>query len=171
MALRTVLTSEEPRLRKNSKEVVDFDKKLHILLDDMKETLKSQNGVGLAAPQIGILKKVIIVEETNVDNDNGEEPYYIELINPEIISTSGEQIGAEGCLSVPGEYGIVSRPENVSVKAKDRFGNDFEVSGYGLTARCFCHEIDHLQGVLFTDIAERMLTKEEIESESESGDE
>ena len=164
MALRTVLTSEEPRLRKHSREVVNFDERLHQLLDDMLETLADADGVGLAAPQVGVLKRAVIVMETNVDEENGEEPYFIELINPEIVSVEGGQTGSEGCLSVPEEYGIVTRPMKVTVKAQDRYGKEFTVSGEGLTARCFCHEIDHLEGILFTDLAERMLTKEEIEA-------
>lgn len=167
MALRTVLTSEEPRLRKHSREVVNFDGRLHQLLDDMLETLAEEDGVGLAAPQVGVLKRAVIVMETNVDEENGEEPYFIELINPEIISCEGEQRGSEGCLSVPEEYGIVTRPMKVTVRAQDRFGKEFTVSGEGLTARCFCHEVDHLEGILFTDLAERMLTREEIEAAAE----
>ena len=162
MALRNILTEEDSALRKTSRPVTKFDRHLHILLDDMADTLNDANGVGLAAPQVGILRKAVIVLETNVAED--EEPYIIELINPEIISTEGEQTGSEGCLSVPGEYGLVSRPEKVRVRAQDRDGNFFEVEGTGLTARCFCHEIDHLSGILFTDIAERMLTDEEVDS-------
>ena len=100
--------------------------------------------------------------ETNVPE--GEDPYIIELINPEIISAEGEQCGSEGCLSVPDQYGLVRRPRKVTVRAQDRFGKPFEVTGEGLTARCFCHELDHLEGILFTALAERMLTEEEIES-------
>ena len=162
MALRNILTEEDSALRKKSRPVTKFDRHLHILLEDMADTLNEANGVGLAAPQVGILRKAVIVLETNVAED--EEPYIIELINPEIISTEGEQTGSEGCLSVPGEYGLVSRPEKVRVRAQDRDGNFFEVEGTGLTARCFCHEIDHLSGILFTDIAERMLTDEEVDS-------
>ena len=160
MALRNILTKEEKRLYKNSREVTEFDARLHQLLDDMTDTLANADGVGLAAPQVGVLRKAVIVEETNVPE--GEDTYYIELINPEIIEASGEQEGAEGCLSVPGEYGIVKRPMNVKVRAQDRNGNFFEVEGTGLTARCFCHEIDHLSGVLFTSLASRMLTEDEL---------
>ena len=162
MALRHILTKEEPRLYKNSREVTEFNGRLHQLLDDLKDTLADADGVGLAAPQVGVLRKAVIVEETNVPE--GEDSYYIELVNPEIIEVSGEQEGAEGCLSVPGEYGIVKRPLNVKVRAQDRFGKFFEVEGTGLTARCFCHEIDHLSGVLFTSVAERMLSEEELEN-------
>ena len=159
MALRTILTAEDEALYKKSREVVKFDARLHQLLDDMTETLEKSGGVGLAAPQVGILRRAVIVQETNVEE--GEDEYYIELINPEIIEASGEQKGTEGCLSVPEEYGIVTRPEVVRVRAQDRFGESFEIEGYGLTARCFCHEIDHLEGIMFTSRCERMLTEEE----------
>lgn len=162
MALRNVITKEDPTLRKTSREVVKFDKRLHQLLDDMEDTLGTMAGVGLAAPQVGVLRRAVIVLETNVDED--EEEYCIELINPEIVMCEGEQTGSEGCLSVPDEYGIVRRPMKVKVRAQDRDGEWFEYEGEGLTARCFCHEIDHLNGILFTDVAERMLTKEEIEA-------
>lgn len=162
MALRTVLTSEDPQLYKVSREVTKFDARLHQILDDMRETLAESGGVGLAAPQVGILRRAVVVVETNVPE--GEEEYMIELINPVIVQAEGEQTGSEGCLSVPDEYGIVTRPEKVRVRAQDRNGKEFEVEGTGLTARCFCHELDHLEGILFTDLAERMLTEEEIES-------
>jgi peptide deformylase len=162
MALRNVLTEENKALYKTSRPVVKFDERLHILLDDMKETLDHANGVGLAAPQVGVLRRAVIVLETNVAED--EEPFIIELINPEIVSSEGEQCGSEGCLSVPDQYGIVKRPQKVRVRAQDRDGNWFEAEGEDLTARCFCHEIDHLNGILFTSLAERMLTEEEIES-------
>ena len=166
MALRNILKDGEPRLRKTSRVVTDFNERLHQLLDDMRETLLDAGGVGLAAPQVGILRDVVLVMDTNRE-DLTEEEQIIELINPRIVEQSGTQTGPEGCLSVPGEYGVVTRPENVTVTAQDRYGNEFTVSGYGLTARCFCHEIDHLSGVLFTDLAERMLTPEELNSEEE----
>ena len=162
MALRNVVTYEQKALYKTSREVTSFDNRLHTLLDDMADTLYSQNGVGLAAPQVGVLRRAVIVLETNVPE--GEKDILIELINPVIIEAEGSQTGTEGCLSVPGEYGIVTRPEKVKVRAQDRYGNWFEVEGEGLTARCFCHEIDHLEGIIFTDLAERMLTEEELES-------
>ena len=164
MAIRRVLTKEEPGLYKNCRPVTEFNARLHTLLDDMADTLAKQNGVGLAAPQVGILRRAVIVLETNVAED--EDEYIIELINPEIIESSGEQYGAEGCLSVPGEYGLVRRPMNVKVRAQDRNGEWFEVEGTGLTGRCFCHEIDHLNGIVFTSHASRMLSKEEIEEMS-----
>ena len=160
MALRNILTKEQPTLYKKCRPVTEFNPRLHQLLDDMRETLMNANGVGLAAPQVGVLRRAVLVIETNVAE--GEDEYVIELINPEILETSGEQDGAEGCLSVPGEYGLVKRPMNVKVRAQDRNGNWFEVEGTGLTARCFCHEIDHLDGIVFTSKAERMLTEEEL---------
>ena len=162
MARRNILTKEEPGLYKKCRPVTEFNARLHQLLDDMADTLEPENGVGLAAPQVGVLRRAVIVLETNVPE--GEDEYLIELINPEIIESSGEQYGAEGCLSVPGEYGMVRRPMNVKVRAQDRDGNFFEVEGTGLTARCFCHEIDHLDGVVFTSKCERMLSEEELES-------
>ena len=162
MALRNIVTKEHKQLYKKSRPVTEFDSRLHQLLDDMAETLIDANGVGLAAPQVGVLRRAVLVIETNVPE--GEEEYIIELINPEVIDSSGEQTGAEGCLSVPGEYGIVTRPLDVKVRAQDRYGKWFEVEGTGLTARCFCHEIDHLDGVIFTSKCKRMLTEEEITS-------
>ena len=162
MALRNILTKEQPGLYKHCRPVTDFNPRLHQLLDDMRETLLSANGVGLAAPQVGVLRRAVLVVETNVPE--GESEKIIELINPEILESSGEQDGPEGCLSVPGEYGLVKRPMHVKVRAQDRSGAWFEVEGEGLTARCFCHEIDHLEGIVFTSRAERMLSEEELES-------
>ena len=169
MALRNILTKEQPLLYKKSRVVTDFNPRLHQLLDDMRETLLQANGVGLAAPQVGVLRRAVLVIETNVPE--GEEEYVIELINPEILEVSGEQDGPEGCLSVPGEYGLVKRPMHVKVRAQDRFGETFEVEGEGLTARCFCHEIDHLDGIVFTSKAERMLTEEEMQMPASTEDE
>ena len=163
MARRNILTKDEPGLYKKCRPVTDFNARLHQLLDDMTDTLEPENGVGLAAPQVGVLRRAVIVLETNVPE--GEDEYLIELVNPEIIESSGEQYGAEGCLSVPGEYGMVRRPMDVKVRAQDRYGNFFEVEGTGLTARCFCHEIDHLDGIVFTSRCERMLSEEELKSE------
>lgn len=155
MGLRKILTDKEPSLHKVCRPVEKFDGKLHKLLDDMAETLAEANGVGLAAPQVGILRRVVIV-------DTGEE--ILELVNPELVETDGEQVGAEGCLSVPGKYGLVKRPYYAKVKAQDREGNWFEAEGEELIARCFCHELDHLDGVLFTQKCDRMLTEEEMET-------
>ena len=156
MGLRKILTVEEPCLHKVCRPVEKFDKKLWKLLDDMKETLLDANGVGLAAPQVGILRRVVVV-------DTGEE--MLELVNPELLETSGEQEGAEGCLSVPGKYGLVKRPMVAKVRAQDRDGNWFEVEGEELIARCFCHEIDHLDGIVYTEVMERFLTEEELNGE------
>ena len=156
MGLRKILTVQEPCLHKVCRPVEKFDKKLWKLLDDMKETLLDANGVGLAAPQVGILRRVVVV-------DLGDE--MLELVNPELLETSGEQEGAEGCLSVPGKYGLVKRPNVAKVRAQDRDGNWFEVEGEELIARCFCHELDHLDGIVYTEVMERYLTEEELNGE------
>lgn len=171
MAIRKILTKENQTLYKKSRPVTEFNDRIHTLMDDLVETLSTQEGVGLAAPQVGILRRAVVVLETNVDVEAGEEEYFIELINPEIIETEGEQEGGEGCLSFPGEFGIVKRPYWVKVRAQDRDGNFFEVEGEGLTARCFCHEIDHLDGVTFTERASRMLTEEELAAQAEEAEE
>ena len=163
MAQRIILKKGDPQLNKHCRPVTEFNPRLHMLIDDMRQTLAKANGVGLAAPQVGVLRRVVLVLETNVDHEAGEEEYMIELINPEIIESDGEQVGAEGCLSIPGDFGVVKRPEHVKVRAQDRDGNWFEVEGEGLTARAFCHELDHLEGILFTEKAIRMLTPEELE--------
>ena len=154
MGLRKILTVEESALHKVCKPVVNFDGKLHALLDDMRETLVDSGGVGLAAPQVGILRRVVLV-------DTGEE--ILELVNPSLVETDGEQEGPEGCLSVPGKYGIVKRPYWAKVRAQDRDGNWYEAEGEELTARCFCHELDHLDGIVYTEVMERYLTDEELE--------
>lgn len=161
MAYRNIVTQEDPILHKTCRPVTAFNERLHQLLDDMADTLLESDGVGLAAPQVGVLRRAVLVLETNVPE--GEDEYIIELINPEIIESAGEREDSEGCLSVPGEYGIVKRPMQVRVRAQDRNGEWFEVEGTGLTARCFCHELDHLDGILFTSRCERMLTEEELE--------
>ena len=158
MGLRRILTAEDPALHKVCRPVEKFDRRLHRLLDDMQQTLTEANGVGLAAPQVGILRRVVIV-------DTGEE--ILELVNPELLETSGEQEGAEGCLSVPGKYGLVKRPTYAKVRAQDRNGEWFEAEGDELIARCFCHELDHLDGIMYTEIMERFLTEEELEAEAE----
>ena len=158
MGLRKILTDKEPALHKVCKPVEKFDWKLHKLLNDMRDTLLEANGVGLAAPQVGILRRVVIV-------DTGEE--ILELVNPTIIETDGEQIGAEGCLSVPGKYGLVKRPYYAKVRAQDRYGEWFEAEGEELIGRCFCHELDHLYGILYTQVMERFLTEEELQYDEE----
>ena len=164
MAIRKIMLRGEKVLETHCRPVTEFNERLHQLLDDMRQTLAQSGGVGLAAPQVGVLRRVVVVLETNVPE--GEEDYMIELINPEIIEEDGEQTGPEGCLSLPGKYGIVTRPDHVKVRAQDRDGNTFEVEGEHLTARCFCHEIDHLEGVLFTERAERMLRPDEYETDN-----
>ncbi len=159
MALRTIITEGDPVLGKVCRPVEKFDERLHILLDDMKETLAVSNGVGLAAPQVGILRRVVLVMDA--------EDNVIELVNPSIVSAEGEQTGLEGCLSVPGKYGVVTRPMKVTVQAQDRNGNHFEVSGEELTARCFCHELDHLDGHLFVELADELYTPEELDAMAE----
>ena len=168
MALRNILNQADPTLSKKCREVTAFNPRLHQLLDDMAETLSNADGVGLAAPQVGVLRRAALVLETNVPE--GEAPVLIEIINTVIIEASGEQHEAEGCLSVPGEYGIVARPAFVKVRAQDRYGRFFEVTGEGLTARCFCHEIDHLDGIIFTEKCERMLTDDELKAIQGNGD-
>ncbi len=160
MALRNILTVGDPTLNKHCRPYTEFGPRLHELLDDMRETLALADGVGLAAPQVGVLRRAVVVIETNHPED--EEDRILELVNPEIIATEGEQTGREGCLSVPEECGIVTRPMVVTVRAQDRNGEFFEYTGEGLTARCFCHELDHLDGVLYTERASRMLTEEEM---------
>ncbi len=155
MALLNIITKEDETLRKISKTVKDITPRVITLLDDMRETLLNSEGVGLAAPQVGVLKRIALVIDTNADDK------IIELINPEIISAEGEQYGLEGCLSVPGDWGYVRRPMKVTVRATDRFGNEFTYTGEGLTGRCFCHELEHLDGKLFTDSSDHMLTAEE----------
>ena len=156
MALRNIVTKEDPILRKTSRHVVKFDEKLSILIDDMIETLKAADGAGLAAVQVGVLRRVVVVD---IDDGKG----LMELVNPRIVSVSDETEDAEeACLSVPNECGIVNRPLRVTVEAQDRHGNMQTLEGEGLRARCFCHELDHLDGHLFTDFAVRMLTDDEI---------
>ena len=148
MAIREIRTKDDEILTKVCKEVKVFDKKLGILIDDMYDTMKKHDGVGLAAPQVGILKRVVVI-------DVGDER--IELVNPVIIAESGTQIGPEGCLSVPGVFGEVERPNEVTVRAQDRNGNFFEKSGTELLARAFCHELEHLEGKLFLERVTKFL--------------
>ena len=165
MALRNIVLQGEPCLTKKCRPVTEFGDKLnqllefngrlHTLLDDLKDTLLDSGGVGLAAPQVGILRRVCVVMN--------EDDEIIELVNPEIIATDGEQTGLEGCLSIPGKYGVVTRPYTVRVRAQDRDGAFFEVEDEALTARCFCHEIEHLDGHLFVEHTDHLLTEEELE--------
>jgi len=151
MALRTIVLEGDEILRKKSRIVTEYNEKLWTLLDDMKETMYANNGAGLAAPQVGILRRVAVI-------DAGEG--LVELINPEIVKSTGFQEDYEGCLSSPGEYGMVVRPRKVRVKAYDRNGKEFFMVGEDLLARALCHEIDHLNGVLFKDHATEIVHKE-----------
>jgi len=155
MALRKIVEMGDDCLTKVCRPVTEFNSHLHELLDDMQETLDNANGAGLAAPQVGVLRRVCLV----LDDDTGE---YIELVNPEILSQSGEQTGLEGCLSVPGKWAVIPRPNRVRVRAQDRDGNWFEAEGEELTARAFCHEIEHLDGHLFVEHADHFLTEDEL---------
>ena len=155
MALRRIALQGEECLAKVCRPVTEFNGRLHTLLDDMKDTLLDSGGVGLAAPQVGVLRRVCVVMN--------EDDEIIELINPEIIKTEGEQTGLEGCLSVPGKYGVVTRPNVVRVRAQDRDGIFFDVEDEGLTARCFCHEFEHLDGHLFVEHTDHLLTDEELQ--------
>lgn len=153
MALRNIVTEKEARLRKVSRPVEKFDERLGELLDDMAETMYEANGVGLAAPQVGILRRVVVI-------DVGDG--IIELVNPRILRTAGSETTSEGCLSFPGEYGLVERPTEVEIEAQDRYGKTFRMTGHDLLARAFCHETDHLDGKVFKSIATRMLDEEEL---------
>ena len=145
MAIRNIRVDDDPILRKKSREVTEFNDRLFELLDDMKETMYHSGGVGLAGPQVGVLKRVVVMD---VSEDRNE---FIELINPVITYEDGEQTGTEGCLSLPGLYGVVTRPNIVKVKAQNRDGKWCLYKGEQLKARCFCHEIDHLDGILYKD--------------------
>lgn len=160
MALREIVVEGDDVLRKKCRTVEKFDDRLGILIDDMIDTLIESGGVGLAAPQVGVLRRVVVIQ---VDQDKPP----IELVNPEICSTSGKQKGLEGCLSLPGKWGLATRPYHVEVKAQDRQGNEFTVEGDGLLARAFCHELDHLNGVLYNEVVDRMLTPAELEKLNE----
>ena len=153
MALRTIIKEGDERLRKKSRPVTEFNERLWTLLDDMYETMKG-DGVGIAAPQVGILRRAVVI-------DVGEGRH--ELVNPEIVEQEGDQYGGEGCLSVTGQYGMVHRPQKLRVRAQDRYGKPFELEAEGYLAVAVCHETDHLDGVLFIDKADRMLDPEELE--------
>lgn len=157
MALRNIRVEGDEILRKVCRKVDKIDDRIHTLLDDMKETMYHANGIGLAAPQVGVLKRVVVI-------DIGEDgPGYLELINPEITSMDGLQTSTEGCLSVPGRYGDVQRPSKVIVSYTDRNGDGYELIATDLLATCVCHELDHLDGNLFIDRATKFYTKEELE--------
>ena len=163
MALRQIVKEGDSVLRKKCRPVTEYNQKLWTLLDDMKETLADAKGVGLAAPQVGILRRVIII-------DMGDGP--IEMINPEIIERRGERECMEGCLSIPGQWGILNRPEYVKMRYRDRYGDLYEIEGEELFASCACHETDHLDGTLYIDKVIRMVDPSELEEqEEENGDE
>ncbi len=151
MAIRQILKSEDPVLHKKCRTVENIDDRIITLLDDMVDTLYDSGGVGLAAPQVGVLRRVVVI-------DIGEG--LIELINPEIVKTAGKQTDGEGCLSYPGKFGMVTRPNRVTVRALNRKGETFEVSGEGLLARAFCHEVDHLDGKMFMELVSEWLENE-----------
>ncbi len=153
MALRNIIKNGDERLRKKARAVTDFNERLWTLLDDMYETMQDGDGVGLAATQVGILRRAVVI-------DIGEG--LIELVNPVITESTGDQYGSEGCMSVPGEYGMVHRPQKVVVQAQDRHGKPFELTAEGYLAVAVCHETDHLDGVLFIDKTDHMLTPEEL---------
>ena len=158
--IRKILQKDDPVLHKVCHPVTQFDGKLAGLLEDLTATLEHANGLGLAAPQIGILRRVCVVMD--------QDETYLELVNPQIVEQEGEQEGLEGCLSLPGKWGYVKRPEWVKVKAQDRTGAWLEVEGTGLTARCFCHECDHLDGLMYVSKVEgELMDVEPIEEEEE----
>ncbi len=154
--VRKILQFGDETLRKTCKPMQKFDLRLWLLLRDMADTMNKAEGVGLAAPQVGILRRVVVI-------DVGDENGLIELINPEIIAQEGEQEGSEGCLSAPGRRGYVKRPNKVTVRAQDRKGKFFEITGEGLLARAFCHELDHLDGILYSDKEEYEIKDDEEE--------
>lgn len=158
MSIRTILTQGDPALNKKCHPVTQFDGKLAALLDDLKETLEDAGGVGLAAPQVGILRRAVIVVP------DPEQDEMIELVNPEIVAQSGEEDGLEGCLSIPGMWGYVKRPTWVKVRAQDRQGSWFEVEGDGMAARCYCHELEHLDGHMYDEHVDRLYTSEEVDA-------
>ena len=153
MAKLKILKVGDETLRKVCRPVDTVTPRIRTLLDDMIQTMRAANGVGLAAPQVGVLRRIVVIET--------EEDGLFELINPKIIAFSGEQESEEGCLSVPGRWGITRRPMHVTVRAMDRNGNTFDVTGSGLLAKAFCHEIDHLDGKLYIDCAIRMLDNDQ----------
>ena len=165
MALRKIVEQGEDCLNKVCRPVTEFNPRLRALLDDLVETLSKAGGAGLAAPQVGILRRACVVMDVDTEE-------YIELVNPEIVSQSGEQTGPEGCLSVPGKWGLVTRPNYVRVRAQDRDGGWFEIEGEELMARCFCHELEHLEGHMYDEHTDRLYTSDEVDemmAEEEQG--
>ena len=160
MAIRNILTKGDEMLNKKCRPVTQFDERLHLLLDDMRDTLLNANGVGLAAPQIGILRRVVLVLDIKKDPEE-----VVELINPEVIAVNELGPTIEGCLSVPNVYGYVMRPTWAKIKAQDRYGNWFEREGEEIVAQCFCHETEHLDGHLFTEKVTEYVDVEQLEEE------
>jgi len=160
MGLRNILTEGEQCLLKHCRTVEKFDERLHTLIDDMRETLSISGGVGLAAPQVGVLRRVIVLLDVNQDPEE-----MIEMVNPEVIETRGQERMIEGCLSVPGVFGYVTRPTWAKIRAQDRNGNWFEREGEGIVAQCFCHETEHLDGRLFTEKVEEYVDPDTLENE------
>ena len=157
MAIRKIVERGDPLLEKVCRPVTEFNARLHTLLDDMAETLDEAGGVGLAAPQVGILRRAVVIDVSS------DHTGLREMVNPEILETEGIQTGREGCLSVPERQGVVTRPMKVKVRYQDRHGKWMELETEGLEARAVCHELDHLDGVLYVDVMDRELTPEEIE--------
>ena len=166
MALRNILTQGDEQLLKHSRKVEKFDARLHTLIDDMRETLENSGGVGLAAPQVGVLRRVVVLLDINKDPEE-----MVELVNPEVIEQRGEQRIVEGCLSVPGVYGYVTRPTWAKIRAQDRNGNWFEREGEGVVAQCFCHETEHLDGHLFTEKVEEYVDLDDLQHGDEEAEE
>jgi len=172
MALRMILQQGDPSLEKTSRAVTNFDDRLHTLLDDMRETMEHANGVGLAAPQVGVLRRVaLVLDIQEVDDEDENVPPFtetlIEFINPVILEADGEQTAFEGCLSIPGVQGNVTRPSRVKVRAQNRHGTFFEVEGTDFTARVICHELDHLDGKLYTRLCDELFDVNNLPEESE----
>lgn len=157
MAIRKIVKLGDDVLRKPCRKQEKFDLRLHLLLKDMADTMYKAEGVGLAGPQVGVLRRVVVID---VSEDRDE---LLELVNPEIVATEGKQTGREGCLSLPGRQGIVTRPDKVTVRYQDRKGVEWEMEAEGFLARAVCHELDHLDGVLYIDKMDRELTEEEIQ--------
>ena len=164
MAIRKIVKFGDNVLEKECRKVEKFDARLHTLIDDMRDTLEDSGGVGLAAPQVGVLRRVVVLLDINTEPEE-----MVELVNPEVIETRGEQRVVEGCLSVPGVYGYVTRPTWAKIRAQDRDGNWFEREGEGIVAQCFCHETEHLDGHLFTEKVEEYVDPEDLEQGDEDG--
>ena len=167
MAIRTIVKDGDPILKKVCRPVTEFNEKLEILLDDMGETMMDAHGLGLAGPQVGILRRVVVVLDQYIDEDDNEVDEIIELVNPEILEKEGEVTIFEGCLSFPGRNGAITRPQYVKAKAQDRYGNEFIIEAEDILARAICHECDHLDGITIMDHATKFyedMTPEEIKA-------